>query len=94
MRFNPNIISGLKDSEPPCAAAELCEYVHGVGWISNSVSRLSWRVAPLRALLVLLTSNVASSPFPVPENAVQRCADLSWNSFREHFFWTDQLDVL
>ncbi len=28
--FNPNKISGLKDSGPPRTAAEICEYVHGL----------------------------------------------------------------
>ena len=48
--FNASNISGLKDAEPPCTAAELCEYVHGLSWISNSIPRFAERVAPLRAL--------------------------------------------
>ena len=51
VRFNPSNISGLKDAEPPCTAVELCENVHGLSWISNSISRFAERVAPLRALL-------------------------------------------
>ncbi len=43
-------ISGLKDSEPPRTAAELCEYVHGLSWTSNSIPRFAERVASLRAL--------------------------------------------
>ncbi len=53
--LNPNNISGLKDSEPPRTAAELCEHVHGLSWISNSIPRFAERVAPLRALWRLHT---------------------------------------
>ncbi len=51
VRFNLSNISALKDAEPPCSAAELCEYVHGLSWISNSISRFAERVDPLRAIL-------------------------------------------
>lgn len=51
VRFHPKNIAGLIDSDPPRTAGELCEYVHGVNWISLSIPRFAERVAPLRDLL-------------------------------------------
>lgn len=51
VRFNSKNLSGLQNCEPPRTAAELCEYVHGVSWVSTSIPRFAERVAPLRALL-------------------------------------------
>lgn len=51
IRFNPNNLYGLKDSDPPRTASELCEYVHGVNWVSTSIPRSAERVFPLCELL-------------------------------------------
>ncbi len=79
VRFNPGNISGLKDAEPPRTAAELCEYVHGLSWISNSILRFAERVAPLRTLLETAYSKAGGSrkkksiaKFPL--------SSLGWNS--------------
>ena len=79
VRFNQSNISCLKDAEPPCTAAELCEYVHGLSWISNSIPRFAERVAPLRALLETAYSKAGESrkkksiaKFPL--------SSLGWNS--------------
>lgn len=51
VRFNPNNLSGLQKCDFPRNAAELCEYVHGISWISTSIPRFAERAAPLREIL-------------------------------------------
>lgn len=51
IRFNPKNISGLQDCDPPRTAGELCEYVHGISWISASIPRFAERAGSLRNLL-------------------------------------------
>ena len=51
VRFNPENLSGLRSCDFPRTAGELCEYVHGVNWVSTSIPRFAERVAPLRELL-------------------------------------------
>lgn len=51
VRFNSKNLYGPSNCSPPTTASELCEYVHGLRWMSPSIPRFAERVAPLRALL-------------------------------------------
>ena len=79
VRFNPSNISGLKDAEPPCTAAELSEYVHGLSWISNSIPRFAERVAPLRTLPETAYSKAGGSR-KKKSRAKFPLSSLGWNS--------------
>lgn len=50
-RLDPSRLTGLIDCSPPQTAAELCEYVHCLTWMSLSIPDFCERVAPLRDLL-------------------------------------------
>lgn len=49
--LDPACISGLTDMKTPRTAAELCQYVHAMTWMANSIPRFAERVSPLRDLL-------------------------------------------
>lgn len=51
VKFNPNNLYGLKDSDTPRTASLPCAYVHDTNWISTSIPRFSELVAALRELL-------------------------------------------
>ncbi len=77
--MNPNKISGQKDSELPLTVAELCEYVHGLSWISNSIPRFAERVAPLRDFLETAYAKAGGSR---KKKSIAKFAlsSLGWNS--------------
>lgn len=49
--MDPANYSGIKDATQPINAAELCEYVHCIAWMSVSIPRFAERAAPLYATL-------------------------------------------
>ena len=50
-RFHPKNIAGLSNGDPPRSAGKLCEYVHGINWVSSSILRFAERVSLLRQML-------------------------------------------
>lgn len=82
VRFNPKNIAGLKNCETPRTAGELCEYVHGVNWISSSIPRFAERVAPIRQLLEKAYKKAGGSR---KKKAIAKSSilDLGWD---EHHF--------
>ena len=51
IRFNPKNFSGLENCDTPRTAAEICQYVHCITWVSMNIPKFAERVAPLRELL-------------------------------------------
>lgn len=51
VRLDPSKLDGLKNCSSPQTAAELCEYVHCLNWMSPGIPDFAERIAPLRVLL-------------------------------------------
>lgn len=51
--MDPANYEGIKDSSEPINAAELCQYVHCVAWMSSAIPRYAERAAPLLNMLEL-----------------------------------------
>lgn len=49
--MDPANYDGMKDAVDPTNAAELCQYVHCMAWMSNAIPRCAERAAPLYAIL-------------------------------------------
>ena len=85
VRFNPSNLSGLKNCEFPRNAGELCEYVHGVSWISTSIPRFAQRAAPLRELLETAYEKAGGSR-KKKSIAKFNLKDLGWSEEHENAF--------
>ena len=85
VRFNPKNICGLRNASEPLTAAELCEYVHGLSWISNSIPSFAERVSPLRKLLEQAYSKVGGNR---KKKAIARLSlsTLGWNETHSRAF--------
>lgn len=51
VRMDPSSYSGMVDASEPESAGELCEYIHGMAWMSNAIPRFAERSAPLYSVL-------------------------------------------
>lgn len=51
IRFNYNNLPGLCNCEEPINAGKLCEYMHGLSWVSLSIPRFAESFPRLRELL-------------------------------------------
>eukprot|EP00171_Calliarthron_tuberculosum_P004717 IDg4717t1 len=52
---------GILDCNYPRTAAEICEYVHGLNWISSRIPRFAERVAPVRDILEIAHTKASVS---------------------------------
>lgn len=78
VRFHPKNIDGLSGCEPPRSAGELCEYVHGVNWVSSSIPRFAERVSVLRDILEEAYAKAGGSRKKKSISKIP-LADLGWN---------------
>lgn len=85
VRFLPKNIAGLTDCDPPQTAGEICEYVHGVNWISLSIPCFAERVAPL---LQVLEAAYARSGGSRKKKSIAKLllSDLGWNDTHQNAF--------
>jgi len=51
VQFGRRNLSGLKDIHSPTTAAELCEYVHCLQWMSTGIPDFANRIAPFKEVL-------------------------------------------
>ena len=91
IRFNPKNISGLQNCDTPRTAGELCEYVHGVNWISNSIPRFAERSGILRDLLE--TAYAKSGSRKKKSICKIPLADIGWNDKHENAFHDLQCQI-
>lgn len=49
--MDPANYSGIKGAVKPINAAELCEYVHCIAWMSAAIPRFDERASPLYTIL-------------------------------------------
>lgn len=84
IRFNPKNLSGLQNCDPPRTGGELCEYVHGVNWISTSIPRFAERTGPLCELLEATYSKSGSRK----KRSISKIPliDIGWNETHETAF--------
>lgn len=78
VRIHPKNIAGLMNCDPPRTAGELCEYVHGMNWISLSIPRFAERVAPLLERLEAAYARVGGSRKKKSINNIP-LTELGWN---------------
>lgn len=50
-RYDPANYEALKNATCPTNGAELCQFIHGAMWMSNSLPQLHEQIAPLREVL-------------------------------------------
>ncbi len=53
VKLDPSKLGAMQNAETPRSAAELCQYIHCMTWMSNAIPNYAGRVAPLRAILEL-----------------------------------------
>lgn len=51
VRMDPSSYGGMVNASEPVFASELCEYIHGVAWMSNAIPRFAERSALLYSVL-------------------------------------------
>jgi len=78
IKFNPKNLSGLQNCDHPRTAAELCEFVHGVSWISSTIPRFAERASILRDLLEVAYAK-ANGSRKKKSIAKFQLSDLGWN---------------
>lgn len=83
VKFNPKNLSGLQNCDNPRTASELCEFVHGVSWISSTIPRFAERASILRELLEVAYAK-ANGSRKKKSIAKFQLSDLGWNE--KHVF--------
>ena len=84
VQFDPDRVSGLKDAHPPTTAAELCQYVHCLQWMSQAIPDISQRVASFRNVLEEAYKKSGKRTRRSIKNI--KLADLSWGTEHVEIF--------
>ena len=90
-QFDPRNLSGLQNLHPPQNAGELCEFVHCLQWMGNSIPDFASRVTPLISILEEAHAKSGSRT----KRSVQGIplGSLSWNKGHEQLFAEFQEEI-